>query len=97
MAVFVFVHGAFHGGWCWDRVTPLLEARGHTVFAPDMPAHGADQMDAADVTLADYVTRVGVVLSQAPSPVHLVGHSLGGITITQAGENYAGLISSWFI
>ena len=58
-----------------------------------MPAHGADQMDAADVTLADYVTRVGVVLSQAPSPVHLVGHSLGGITITQAGENYAGLIS----
>ena len=51
MAVFVFVHGAFHGGWCWDRVTPLLEARGHTVFAPDMLAHGADQMDAADVTL----------------------------------------------
>ena len=93
MAVFVFVHGAFYGGWCWDRVTPLLEARGHAVFAPDMPAHGADQMYAADVTLADYVTRVGVVLSQAPSPVHLVGHSLGGITITQAGEDYSGLIS----
>ena len=93
MAVFVFIHGAFHGGWCWDRVTPLLEAKGHTVFAPDMPAHGADLMDAADVTLEDYITRVGVVLSQAPGLVHLVGHSLGGITITQAGEAYTGLIS----
>ena len=93
MTTFVLIHGAFHGGWCWDRVAPLMEAKGHTVFAPDMPSHGDDPMDAADVTLDDYMTRVGVVLTQAPEPVILVGHSLGGITITQAGENYAGLIS----
>ena len=31
---FVLVHGGFHGGWCWSRLTPLLRARGHTVFTP---------------------------------------------------------------
>jgi len=93
MATFVLIHGAFHGGWCWDRVKPLLEAKGHTVFAPDMPGHGQDPMDPADVTLDDYMARVGEVLAQASEPVILVGHSLGGITITQAGENYTDQIS----
>ena len=50
-------------------------------------------MDAEAVTLDDYMTRVGVILSQTQGPAILVGHSLGGITITQAGENYTGLIS----
>ncbi|MFG0240668.1 MAG: alpha/beta hydrolase, partial [Gimesia chilikensis] len=29
---FVLVHGAWHGGWCWQRVTPDLIAAGHRVF-----------------------------------------------------------------
>ena len=32
MAVFVLVHGAYHGAWCWERLTPLLEAAGHRVI-----------------------------------------------------------------
>ena len=31
MAIFILVHGAGHGGWCWEKVVPLLEARGHKV------------------------------------------------------------------
>jgi len=93
MSTFVLIHGAFHGGWCWDRVKPLLEFRGHTVLAPDMPGHGQDPMKPADVTLDDYMARVGEVLTQASEPVVLVGHSLGGITVTQAAENYADQIS----
>ena len=35
-APFVLVHGAWHGGWCWERVAPLLEAAGHKVYAPTL-------------------------------------------------------------
>jgi hypothetical protein len=31
---YVLVHPAWHGGWCWKKVTPLLRARGHDVYTP---------------------------------------------------------------
>jgi hypothetical protein len=31
---FVLVHGAWHGGWCWAHVAPLLRAKGHQLFCP---------------------------------------------------------------
>ena len=43
MAVFALVHGAWHGGWCWEEVTPLLEAAGHRAYAPDLPGLGEDR------------------------------------------------------
>jgi len=36
MATFVLVHGAWHGGWCWQKVIPFLEAAGHEVYAPTL-------------------------------------------------------------
>lgn len=35
MSTFLLIHGAWHGGWCWDKVAPLIEAAGHTVIAPE--------------------------------------------------------------
>ena len=40
MAVFVLVHGGFHGGWCWQRVTPHLRAAGHEVYTPTLTGLG---------------------------------------------------------
>jgi hypothetical protein len=34
MASFVMIHGAWHGGWCFDPLRPLLEAHGHRMIAP---------------------------------------------------------------
>jgi pimeloyl-ACP methyl ester carboxylesterase len=36
MATFVLVHGGWHGGWCWQKVIPLLEEAGHEVYAPTL-------------------------------------------------------------
>ena len=36
MATFVLVHGGWHGGWCWQKVIPFLEAAGHQVYAPTL-------------------------------------------------------------
>ena len=86
MATFILIHGAFHGGWCWDKVKPILEQNGNTVVAPDLPSHGADRTSIADVTLALYSERICEVLEQQSEKVILVGHSLGGLSITQAAE-----------
>jgi hypothetical protein len=40
MITYVLVHGAWHGGWCWKKVTPLLRASGHDVFTPTLPGLG---------------------------------------------------------
>src|SRR5436305_14530482 len=37
---FVLVHGAWHGGWCWRRVSDLLEKKGHKVFTPTLTGLG---------------------------------------------------------
>ena len=86
MSTFVLIHGAFHGGWCWYKVAPLLEKQGHTVLAPDLPSHGRDKTPLSAVTLQLYVDSVCKLLDAQREPVILVGHSMGGGIITQVAE-----------
>jgi len=87
MATYLLIHGAWHGGWCWRKVVPLLEARGHRVLAPDLPGHGDDKTAAVSVTLKSYTERICEIAGAQAEPVILAGHSMGGIAITQAAEN----------
>ena len=70
MARFVFVHGAWHGAWCWQALLDELERRGHETRAVDLPC------DTVGLTVRDYAATVG----PQPNAV-VVGHSLGGLTI----------------
>ncbi|HEU5350086.1 MAG TPA: alpha/beta fold hydrolase [Terracidiphilus sp.] len=87
MSAYLLIHGAWHGGWCWRKVVPLLEAKGHTVVAPDLPGHGDDTTPAATVTLKSYADRICQIVSAQAEPVILLGHSMGGVAITQAAED----------
>ena len=58
MSPFVLIHGAWQGEWCWDKTVPLLEKRGHTVLAPDLPGHGRDRTPLSMVSLSSYVDSV---------------------------------------
>ncbi len=40
MAIYVLVHGGWFGGWCWDKVVPLLQAEGHRVYTPTLTGMG---------------------------------------------------------
>lgn len=86
MASFVLIHGAWHGGWCWQRVTPLLEAAGHRVWAPDLPGLGSDHTPLEQVTLDSWRDFVCKHLERAGEPVILVGHSRGGVVISAVAE-----------
>jgi pimeloyl-ACP methyl ester carboxylesterase len=87
MVTFILVHGSFHGSWCWRRVVPLLEAKGHRAVAVDLPGHGADRTTIAGQSLATYVERVTDMVDAQREPVVLVGHSMGGVVVTQAAED----------
>jgi pimeloyl-ACP methyl ester carboxylesterase len=96
MASFLLVHGSWHGAWCWDRLVPLLRGDGHDVLAVDLPAHGADRTASWLATLRGYGTRVADAARALPGRPFAVGHSMGGLAITQAAaaepEAFAGLV-----
>jgi pimeloyl-ACP methyl ester carboxylesterase len=85
MSTYVLVHGAWHGPWCWEKVVPLLKQAGHQVETPDLSGCGQDKTF-REITLATYTKRVCEILDAQAEPVILVGHSMGGIVISQVAE-----------
>jgi pimeloyl-ACP methyl ester carboxylesterase len=90
LAHFILVHGSFHGPWCWARIAPLLQAAGHTVSIPDF----ADAKGAPYPGLPEYAALVAASVWAAERPAILVGHSMGGLVISQAAEQIAPHLSA---
>jgi pimeloyl-ACP methyl ester carboxylesterase len=83
---YVLVHGAFAGAWNWEGIVDRIEAAGDRAVTLDLPAHGDDPTAAEDATLQDYTDEVVAKLDAEGAPVMLVGHSMGGLVISQAAE-----------
>jgi pimeloyl-ACP methyl ester carboxylesterase len=80
----VLVHGAFADGSGWRRVADILGQEGYTVSVVQEPL----------TSLADDVAATKRVLDMQQGPAILVGHSYGGVVITEAGNaaNVVGLV-----
>src|SRR5712664_2705759 len=80
----VLVHGGFVDGAGWEGVYKILKKDGYNVSIVQNPT----------LTLADDVAATRLVIAQAKGPVVLVGHSYGGVVITEAGNDpkVAGLV-----
>jgi len=86
LSTYLLVHGAWHGAWCWYKIIPELERAGHRVLAVDLPSLGADKTSISEIgpyTWSDYICDL---LDNEDEPVILVGHSRGGIVISQVAE-----------
>ncbi|MBQ10424.1 MAG: alpha/beta hydrolase [Planctomyces sp.] len=92
MATFVLVHGAWHGGWCWWKVEPLLRRSGNSVYAPSLTgmgerSHLARYMHPEDINLDLHIKDVRQLLeSEGLEEVILVGHAYAGMVITGTAE-----------
>jgi pimeloyl-ACP methyl ester carboxylesterase len=80
----VLVHGAFADGSSWSKVIPLLLAKGYRVTSVAIPL----------TSFAEDVAATRRAISAHDGPVLLVGHSYGGVVITEAGNDpkVAGLV-----
>ncbi len=103
---FLFVHGAWHNAATWRLIIPLLEARGYTAVALDLPGAGVnarmprayyerpldpaafatEPSPNAGVTQEERTAAVVALIEKLGGDVVLVGHSLGGITISAVAE-----------
>ncbi len=83
---YVFVPGAWHGGWAWHPVARRIAGAGHRAVALTMPGMSAGD-DPREVRLADAVTHLVTEVERRDlTEVVLVGHSWGGIPIAGAAR-----------
>lgn len=88
MSTFVLVHGAWHGGWVWQRVVPMLRQAGHEVHAPTLTGV-SDRAHLASpaVGLSTHIQDVAALIEAADlHDVVLVGHSYAGQVVTGVAD-----------
>lgn len=93
---FVLVHGSCLGAWSWYKLVALLRSSGHHVTALDLAASGVNPMQPNDLqSISDYFRPLRDFFAALPphEKVILVGHSLGGLPISQAMEYFPTKIS----
>ena len=73
----VLVHGAFADGSSWSKIIPTLQAKGFNVVAVQNPL----------TSFTDDVAATKRAIAQMDGPVLLVGHSYGGMVISEAGKD----------
>jgi len=92
MKTYVLVHGAWHGGWCWKKLAPLLRDSGAQVFTPTLTgmgerAHLNVHLDPLAITLDVHIQDVVQLMCyEGLENVVLVGHAYAGMVITGVAE-----------
>jgi pimeloyl-ACP methyl ester carboxylesterase len=90
------VHGAFCGGWAFNRFRRPFERAGHQVTAPDLPGHEElpNRQPVAGLSMSDYAQAITKVIAAQESPPVVIGHSLGGLVaqLAAARARVSGLI-----
>lgn len=82
----VFVHGAFETAAVWSGVAAGLEKAGYKTVAVNLPGRPGNPMSAGETSLSAYRSAVLKAIDSVKTPVILVGHSFGGIVISDVAE-----------
>jgi pimeloyl-ACP methyl ester carboxylesterase len=88
---YIFVPGAWHGGWAWNPVAQRVRDAGHTAVCLTLPGMG-DGDDRAGVRLRDATQHIVAAARTSTDDVVLVGHSLGGLMIAAAAADLGSVV-----
>jgi pimeloyl-ACP methyl ester carboxylesterase len=86
----LFVHGAWHGAWCWDEYfLKFFADKGYRALALSLRGHGRSQTTAPlrTCSIADYVADVDSVADNLPASPVVIGHSMGGLVVQKYLES----------
>jgi len=83
---YMLVHGAWQAPYVWEAVRSDLVKAGNEVIVVELPGHGSDMTPPHQLSLDVYSSMVVDAFSQVDGKVILVGHSMGGMVITQVAE-----------
>ncbi|MDX1372276.1 MAG: alpha/beta hydrolase [Nitrososphaeraceae archaeon] len=88
MANFVLVHGSWHGGWCWKKMSPYLRKYGHEVYFPTLTGLGEkSHLISKNISLNTHIQDISqLIFYHDLTNVILVGHSYGGAVIRGVAE-----------
>lgn len=85
----VFVHGAWHGAWCWDEYfLPYFAQHGYQSYALSIRGHATSEGKWRWASIHDYVADVAQVTQQFDVPPVVIGHSMGGYITQKYLEKY---------
>jgi pimeloyl-ACP methyl ester carboxylesterase len=90
----ILVHGAFHTGECWFLLRPILERRGFAVQTPTLRGQRGNPRHPLRVTWKTYAEDIVACAEKLSEPAILLGHSMGGFSISAAAEKRPDLFSS---
>ncbi|KAJ8763480.1 hypothetical protein K2173_002363 [Erythroxylum novogranatense] len=88
---FVLIHGSCHGAWSWYKIVALIKSSGNKVTSIDLAASGIDPQQVNTLSsVSEYHRPLMDFMASLPphEKVILVGHSLGGLAVSQAMERY---------
>ena len=88
----LFVHGAWHGAWCWDaHFLDYFAGQGFTVHALSLRGHGDSEgrSNLRWTRIDDYVEDVAKAAVRLPSPPIVIGHSMGGLVVQKYLETHS--------
>jgi pimeloyl-ACP methyl ester carboxylesterase len=90
---YVLVHGAWQAPYVWTDVKVNLEKEGNTVILVELPGHGSDQTPTYTLSLDGYRDKVVEAINKVDGKVILVGHSMGGMVVTNVAEKIPSKLS----
>ena len=83
---FVLIHGAWQAPYVWNTVKAELKSAGQKVVVVELPAHGGDSTSPSLVSIDVYRNKVVDAINKIDGKVILVGHSLGGVVVSEVAE-----------